>query len=356
MNLADPSLITALDKGQALESLKSLPNQIDQAWKEASEIKFPSEYKSAKNIVIAGMGGSIYGGRIVKSLYDTAANSKVPICIANGYSLPGFVDKNTLVILSSYSGTTEETLECGKQAIEKGALITGVTSGGLLGSFLTEKNLPAYIFDPQYNPSSQPRMGGGYMIIGLIAILAKLGYIPVGEEEIKNIVSFLKKKSDALLPDVNSNSNKAKQIALKYKDRIPVTIAADFLEGAAHAIRNPIHETAKQFGLYFTIPELNHHLLEGLKFPEKAHQLLYFVFIESALYHERNQKRLTLTKDIVAKNDYETLSLRLEAPSALAQTMELIQLGSWISFYLAILNGIDPSPVPWVDYFKKNLS
>ena len=105
MNLADPSLITALDKGQALESLKSLPNQIDQAWKEASEIKFPSEYKSAKNIVIAGMGGSIYGGRIVKSLYDTAANSKVPICIANGYSLPGFVDKNTSDSTNGKSGS-----------------------------------------------------------------------------------------------------------------------------------------------------------------------------------------------------------------------------------------------------------
>ncbi len=356
MILDDLSQIKNLDRGKALESIKLLPQQIEQAWVEASAINFPESYKKASNIVIAGMGGSIYGGKIIKSLYDGLNPQKVPVDIVNGYTLPGYVDKDSLVILSSYSGNTEETLECGKQAVEKGALTIGVTSGGSLGSLLKEKNFPSYIFNPKNNPSHQPRLGGGYMIIGLIALLAKMGYIPVSEEDIKNLISFLKKKADTLSPDVNSSTNIAKQLAQNYKDKIPVLIAADFLEGAIHAIRNPIHETSKQFSLAFTIPELNHHLMEGLKFPLVAHDILYFIFLESDLYLEKNKKRLDLTKDIVQKNNYQTSSHKLTGSNTLAQTMELIQLGSWISFYLAILNGIDPTPVPWVDHFKKRIS
>ena len=342
-NLED---IKKLDRGNALESIRQLADQCKQAWNEASFISFPDSYYSIKNIVIVGMGGSAYGGRMVKSLWDGAEYTKVPIELANNYWLPGYVGKDTLIILSSYSGTTEETLNCAKEAQKKGAKITGITSGGSLGDFLTQNMYPSYIFDPKFNPSKQPRIGVGYMVIGLVALLAKLKRVPVGDEEVKTLIEYLKR---------SDKTNQAKQLAQKLVGKIPVIIVADFLEGAAHAIRNPFHETAKQLGLYFVVPELNHHLLEGLQFPAENKSLLTFIFVESDWYDDRNKKRIKLTQEVVLKNNITIETIRLEKTSMLTQSMELIQLGAWVTFYLAMLNGVDPSLIPWVDYFKTQL-
>ncbi|MBI4066943.1 SIS domain-containing protein [Candidatus Gottesmanbacteria bacterium] len=352
-NLDDLTVIQALDRGHALESITMLPDQIDQSWQEGQAINFPPEYKNAKNIVIAGMGGSAYGGRIAKSLYDT--KSKVPLELANGYDIPGFVDENSLVILSSYSGTTEETLTLARAALARKAKISGVTSGGELARFLSNNNFPSYIINPKYNPSQQPRSGVGYMVVGLLSLLSHLDYVSLDSDDVATAIKFLQEKGKSLDVSTPTEKNPAKTLAQKLLGFIPIIIVADFLEGAAHAIRNPFHETSKQFGLYFTIPELNHHLMDGLQFPQKGKKYLKFIFIKSDLYEERNKKRLDLTKDVVIKNGIETLEITLDSKTQFSQTMELIQFGGWLSFYLAIANGIDPSPVPWVDYFKKEL-
>lgn len=355
LDLDDVNAIKVLDKGNAHDSIQMLPQQCEEAWKNAANINFPSAYQNAKHVVIAGMGGSLYGGRILKSLYDTDPKIRIPFELANGYHLPSFANSNTLVFLCSYSGTTEETLSCSKEAEQKKVLISGITSGGSLGEFLKLGNYPSYIFNPKANPSNQPRIGVGYMVIGLLALLSRLEYIPLEEKEVEETINYLSKKGTSLNASSQKATNEAKLLAENLKGKIPVLISADFLEGGARAIRNPIHETGKQFGLAFTIPELNHHLMEGLRFPKEANKYLKFIFVESDLYEERNKKRLALTKDIVEKNGIETLTLTLKARTKLTQTMELIQLGGWFTFYLAIQNGVDPSPVPWVDYFKKEL-
>lgn len=346
IDLDDLTKISALDKRNAFDSIQQLPQQIQQAWNESFAIDFPQDFKNISNIVVAGMGGSTYGARIVKSLYDGAQMTKVPVELSNNYCLPGYVNNKTLVILSSYSGTTEETLVCAKQAKERGAKITGITSGGKLAEFLKGNNYPAYIFDPIHNPSAQPRIGVGYMVTGLIGILSKLGFIPVGNSEITKIVS-----------DLNEfDSEPLKEIAQRLIDKIPVIIVADFLEGAAYAIRNPFHETAKQFALYFAIPELNHHLLEGLSYPSEIKKFLYFIFIKSAIYDKRNAERLELTADVVKQNKVPFETVVLGGYSALTQVFELIAWGAWLTFYLAMLHEVDPSEIPWVDYFKKKLT
>lgn len=357
MNILDDlGKISVLDKKNALASIKQLPEQCQQAWKESSLLKFPPIFRDLKNIVICGMGGSTYGARIVKSLYDGAEMSKVPVELANNYWLPGYVSEKTLVILSSYSGNTDETLSAAKQARERGAKIIGLTSGGVLSKFLTSHGYPSYIFNPAYNPSAQPRIGVGYMVMGLIGILAKLGIIPVAAVEVEKIITFLQEQTVLLAENIITSANPAKQMAIKIKDKIPVIIVADFLEGGAYAIRNPFHETAKQFALYFTVPELNHHLLEGLSFPEEVKKILHFIFFQSKIYDKRNYRRLELTSKIIEKNHISSESSHLIGHSSLAQTMELIQWGAWVTFYLAMLHDIDPSEVPYVDYFKKQLS
>lgn len=344
-NLDDLTQIKALDKSNALDSIKQLPQQIHQAWTESFSIEIPPEYKNISNIVICGMGGSSYGARIVKSLYDGAKITKVPIELVNNYWLPGYVNSDSLVILSSYSGSTEETLECAKQAKEKGAKIIGITTGGQLSRFLNTNNYPSYIFNPVYNPSGQPRIGVGYMVCGLIGMLSKLGFIPVGDDEIAKIISYLG----------TFDNEPVKKLAQNLTDKIPVIIVSDFMEGAAYAIRNPFHETAKQFALHFVVPELNHHLLEGLSFPGDLKKYLYFIFFLSDFYDTRNKKRMQLTIDLVKQNNIPVETIMLKGDTALMQVFELIQLGSWVTFYLAMLHDIDPSEIPWVDYFKKEL-
>lgn len=357
MNILDDlNNIRTLDKKNALDSIIQLPLQCKQAWDESFAISFPKNYyEDISNIVICGMGGSTYGARIVKSLYDGAEMTKIPLELVNNYWLPGYVNSETLVILSSYSGNTEETISTAKEAKAKGSKIFGITSGGELANFLKTNNYPSYIFNPIHNPSGQPRIGVGYMVMGLIGILAKLGKIPVAAPEPEKITKFLEVQSTMFDAISFVSTNLAKQMALKLKDKIPVIITADFLEGAAYAIRNPFHETAKQFALYFTVPELNHHLLEGLSFPEGLNRLLFFIFIKSNIYDSRNIRRMQLTMEVIQKNNVESEIISLQGYSALTQVFELIQWGAWVTFYLAMLHNIDPSEIPWVDYFKIKL-
>jgi len=353
-SLDDLSIVKKYDSANAFDSIKQLPDQCKQAWEQSSLIDFPSKYSKATNIVISGMGGSSYGARIVKSLYSWQT-LKVPIDLSNNYELPQYINEKSLVILSSYSGSTEETLTAASVAKEKQTLISGITSGGKLGEFLKSNNFPSYIFNPVHNPSSQPRIGVGYMLFGLIGMLAKLGFIIVNHKDIENLINFLKEKKTELSGNP-LNKNLAKQLALKIAPKIPIFIVADFLEGTAYAIRNPMHETGKQFALYFAVPEINHHLMEGLSYPSEIKKYLLFIFIKTELYDSRNSKRLELTKEVVEKNSIETDTITLSGNSQLTQTIELIQLGNWVSFYLAMLNGVDPSKIPWVDYFKKKLN
>lgn len=355
-NLDDITQINLLDKKNALDSIRQLPSQCQQAWQESFAIDFPKNYiKDIRNIVVSGMGGSTYGVRVIKSLYDGAEFTKIPIELVNNYWLPGYVNNNSLVILSSYSGNTEETLSCATEAKQKGAKVIGLTSGGELADFLKTNVYPSYIFNPVHNPSAQPRIGVGYMIMGLIGMLAKLGKVPVASPEPEKIITFLEEKSTTLDENAFTAANSAKQMAIKLKDKIPVIIVSDFLDGAAYAIRNPFHETAKQFALYFTIPELNHHLLEGLSYPDELKKFLNFIFFSSNIYDARNSKRMKLTSDVIKQNHIPTETIMLKGVSALTQVFELIQWGAWVTFYLAMLHDIDPSEIPWVDYFKREI-
>ena len=354
MNIDNLEQIQHLDRGHALDSMQMLGKQCKQAWEESHAVIFPPGYKDVTSIVLAGMGGSNYGARIVKSLYDKNISTHVPFELTNDYALPGYVGENTLVILSSYSGSTEETLACAKEAVKRNAKIMGITSGGALGAFLTEGQYSGYVFGPKYNPSGQPRIGVGYMVMGLVGMLSSLGVVPTTQQEVEEMILLLDQKESRLSPKAKAPSNPAKQMAKELLTTIPVFIVADVLEGAVHAIRNPFHETAKHFALYFSIPELNHHLLEGLTHPA-IQNLLTFVFVESTLYNTRNQQRLALTRQVVKKQGFAAQTITLEGKTGIAQTMELIQFGNFVTLYLAFLHETDPSKIPWVDYFKDQL-
>ncbi len=345
--------IKKYDPDDVLGSIEALADQVRHAWKDTQNIKFDS-INSPKQIVVAGMGGSALGASVIKHLFKDQL--KTPFQIVNDYSLPAYVQKETLVILSSYSGNTEEILSCADQAKKIGAQIVVICSGGKLAQVAKENQYPAYIINAKYNPSNQPRMAIGYAITGLIGILAKLKLISISSEEIEKVVETILTTSHQCTVEVETEQNPAKSLTFAVVDRRPNLIAAEFLTGAAHVASNQFNENAKTFASYFQIPEMNHHLLESLEFPKSNQLDNIFLFFDSKLYHQQNQIRIKLTQEAVEKQDCVAMTINMQSSTKICQVFELITLASYSNFYLAIINQINPSLIPIVDWFKEKLA
>ena len=331
------------DSRNILSSIESLPNQCEQVNRELSVFHLPPDYSTVANVVVSGMGGSALGARIITNFSNYL---RKPIFISTEYHLPHFVSADTLVIISSYSGNTEETIHALKEAEVLNAKIVIICTGGQLQSIAAEKNIPAYIINPLYNPSAQPRMGLGYAIFSLLKILMLIKAVDI-PETLKDISDHLRTSA--------SDRKKYQSLALHLSGKIPVLIAAEHLKGAAHAFKNQLNENAKTFADLFDLPELNHHLLEGLSFPDGAKNILSFVFFTSSLYSPQIYTRFPITQDVVSKNSFPYEVFPLSSSSRILQAVELVQAGCYVSYYLAQINGVDPGPIPWVDWYKDEI-
>jgi len=332
------------DSLHVLNSIHQLPDQCRQVIGELSSQPIPSHCSLVDNIVVSGMGGSALGGRIIAGLERQVL--KVPIVVSTEYHLPHFVGPKTLVVISSYSGNTEETLSSLVEARARNAQVFIIASGGKLADTARQQDLPHYIFEPRYNPSGQPRMGLGYAVISLAMLLSRCQLIhPI--PDLTKLPDFLKSRQD--------QQEQYKEIAQKLSGKIPVIFAAEHLKGAAHAFRNQINENAKTFAALFDLPEANHHLSEGLTFPKTNPENLTCLFIHSQYYHKEVSKRFVLTEKLAVRQHLPVVRLQPAGPSKFFELMDLLQAGSYISFYLSQTLGIDPGPIPWVDWYKDEI-
>lgn len=334
------------------DSLRKLPDQINDVLKQGKDFKLPKTYKNINKIVVSGMGGSNLGARIIASTLEQEL--KVPIIINPSYEVAGFVDKNTLFIASSYSGSTEETLSAYKEAKKKKArlvVITAESNNNKLANMAKQDKTPIFAFTAEANPSNQPRLSLGYAIFALAIVLQKANLLKITTKQIQSANSKLKNWGNKLIPEKSNNT--ASKIAHKLYDHNIILLTGEFLEGNAHALRNQFCENSKNFVDYLVLPELNHYAMEGLENPKK-NNLIFFV-LDSTLYSPRVQKRNNLTKQVIKKNKHAIISHKLQGKTKLEQSLEMLQLGSWITLYLAELNEVDPIKIPWVDWFKKQL-
>lgn len=345
--------IANVDLSNVLGSVEQLPRQCVDAWKQAETIAVPESYQDIDNVVMCGMGGSGLGARVIESVYFNKL--KVPLIRVNGYDLPAFVNNRTLVSCSSYSGTTEETIENAKQAVAKGTKWMGIGTGGPLQEFAKQQNVPFFQIVPTHNPSNQPRMAIGYSVIGQLALAARTKLISITQQEIDDLVAIMNIVIEKNRVEVPEKENVAKQLARTMKDHAIVYVAAEHLVGAMHTINNQLNENAKNVSFDAQVSELNHHLMEGLKHPKENTKNLLFVFAKSTLYSARIQKRFDITEQVVKKNGLSTFQIVLAAQSPLSQAFELIQLGAYANFYLSMLYGQNPAPIPWVDWFKEQM-
>jgi glucose/mannose-6-phosphate isomerase len=336
-----------------IDSINYFPKQIRDSLNGSLSLSIPEEFKQIKNIVACGMGGSRFPHYIIKELFKEEI--KIPYLFNDDYNLPGFVNNNTLVILSSYSGTTEEVLTTGQKAYEKKAKIVAISAGGPLKDFITKIGAPGYFFDPVYNPSGQPRIGFGYLVGGIIGLLFNLKLLEYDKKIVGSGIDNLEKLTSDFKVEVDEKINPARKMAKKILNKYPYYIVSEFLTGIGNAIANQTNETAKSISSFRIIPELNHHLMEGLKNPNKLSEIALFIFFYSKLFSAQIKKRFLITKEVVEKNNIETLWFELKGKNKVEQAFELMAFGSYLSMYLSNLYGENPTAIPYVDYFKKKL-
>lgn len=353
-NLDDIAAMAKRDPSGVLASTEMFPDQCAAAWEESQKVAFPEDYKDIKNIVVCGMGGSRFTPKSIGALMRK--HITVPYEICEDYTVPGYVNSDSLVILSSYSGTTEEVLSAGKDALSTGAKLAGIMKdGGVVAQFLRENKAPAYFFDPKFNPCGQPRIGGGYLLLGHLGFLKNLNLVTI-KDDVGKAIEFARSVGKKYVAAVPEKDNFAKQLARFLKDKHPFIITAEFLKGFGNGFANQINETAKMISDYRYISELNHHLLEGLSYPETLHENGVFVFILSHCYSKPIQKRFAITRDVVAKQKVATYDITLTGPDKISHLLEAFTLSGFVTYYLAMLYDTDPVAIPWVDYFKKELS
>lgn len=341
-NLAE---LKKIDPQNTLGSTELAPKQFEAAWEQVNKITVPKSYREINKIVFCGMGASVYGALVFKAL--AGPQMPVPSEVVSDYFLPDYVDSNTLVVLTSYSGTTEEVLSCAKNAKAKNAKMLVLTKGGPLAEFAADNELPAYIFDGKLNPAGIPRLGNGYSILGLIGLLNKIGVFEIEEHEITNAIGRLKEKFDDL-------KTQALDDYQKFINKIPIIIAAEHLSGNGQILRNQFNETSKTFSAFFLIPDLNHHLMEGLQFPAGAP--LNFLILNTNNFSEKIQKRVELTIEVIKQNNHEVFEFKTSGQTLYDDFLEALQYGSFLTLYLALAYKQNPAINPYVDYFKKKLA
>ncbi len=333
-----------LDSLHLLDSIREFPDQCRQVVNEMAQQIVPPACSLVDNIVISGMGGSAFGGRIAENLERQIM--RVPIVVSTEFHLPSFVGPKTLVVISSYSGDTAETIASLQEARARNAQIFVITSGGKLAKMAKEMDLPHYIFNPIHNLSAQPRMGVGYNALAVLILLSRCQLIhPL--HELGGLADFLASRQE-LFP-------KLKDLSTKLTQKIPLIIASEHLKGPAYCFKNQINENAKTISFLYDLPELNHHLLEGLTFPSSNPRNLIGIFLTSQKYHPELIRRYPITQQVFKKNHISFIELEASGPNRLYETFDVLQSGGFIAFSLALLHGVDPGPIPWVDWYKNEV-
>lgn len=297
--------------------------------------------KVYNNVVICGMGGSGIGGKMVAQLFENEA--KIPVVLVQDYTLPAFVDKDTLVIASSYSGMTEETLSAVYAAEERGATIVGVSSGGDLVKFCKEKNYN-YITLPSGNP---PRSMLAFSMIQLIQILAKVGIIH------ENALSSLDNCRKLLNEELITIKKDAQTLASHLFEKQGIIYTDTIREGVAIRARQQFNENSKQLVWHHVIPEMNHNELVGWGGGNDHYSV---VFLESKFLSERNQLRTAICKEIIGKKTSHILGIQGKGKTMIEEYFYFIHIIDWASVILAGLNQADAVEVRVIDYLKGSLN
>jgi glucose/mannose-6-phosphate isomerase len=323
------------------ELIEKFPEQLRKAVAIAEAVKLSDTKHEIKNVLIAGLGGSGIGGTIATEI--NMLECKVPITVTKGYFMPEFVNENTLVIISSYSGNTEETINVMNLAIERKAHVVSITSGGFIADTAKTKNLDLVIL-PAGMP---PRTCLGYSLVQVLNVLYQLALIK------KNPLPKILSSAELLVSENESIHQEAKIISSFFKGKIPVLYSTTFHEGIAIRWRQQINENSKMLCWHHVVPEMNHNELVGWRNKNENLAVLYLLFNNE---YERNLKRIEMNKDVIKQYTSNIHTLIAKGNNEIEQTFYLNAIGDWVSYYLSLENGVEAAEINVINHLKNQLS
>ena len=330
--------------------IDTLPDQLTQAWQLGQSLPLPN-FCRPENVLIAGMGGSAIGGDLLASYIANAC--PIPVFVHRGYDLPAWAQRpSTLVICSSHSGNTEETLSAFDMALERGCSLLTLSTGGKLTEKASSAGISTWIFDHQ----GQPRTAVGYSFGILLALFTRLGLVAVTDATIADAVAAMKSQQQQVGVEVPLTANPAKRLAGQLVGRYVSVFAAGSLEVIARRWKTQVNELAKAWSQFEALPEADHNTLAGLLNPEEELSKIAAIFLKSPGDHPRNALRLDFTQQQMMLAGMLVEKVHAGGGSALAHMWTLLHFGDYVSYYLALLYGVDPTPIEALVELKEFLS
>ncbi len=345
------------DKANMFNVLLTFPEQIRHAISIGDEAPFFSNKPTSDQYVILGLGGSAIGGDLARSYCAaTKGADHLQISVSRTYSLPGNVGESTNVVASSYSGDTEETLSAYEQARKRTKNMLVISTGGQITKRATKNGFPV-IGIPK---GLQPRCALGYSFFPLLMSLMKHPTVGTAARKatiagMKEVVELLDAQSSTYA-QANSK-NTALNLAKKLVGTAPVIYsAADRMDAVNLRWRGQIQENAKNVAFGHVLPEMNHNEINGWSYPRDTKQHFSIVLLRDADDHQRVSIRFDALKDILKKQVKGLHEIRPEGKTLLGRMFSAIYLGDWVSYYMAMLNNVDPTPVPVIMKLKALLA
>ncbi len=344
MNIND--YVAKYDPQNQFKVLEETYTQIESAWQNEIDIE-SLKTKKFRNIILTGLGGSAISGDLMQNFLRD--EMPLPFFVNRNYNLPLFADKNTLLIVSSYSGNTEETISVFEEGIKKKCAIVCITTGGKAEEMAAKKNIPVV----KMKPGFQPRYALGLSFFSLLKVFTGLGLISDHSEIVEKIKNLWLLKGR----EYSHENNIAFNCAVQLIGFIPVIYsAADITSAAGYRLKCQLNENSKLHAFHNVIPELNHNEIIGWETYSDKQLNAKLINILDETYHPQIKKRFEITTGLAAKKGLDYINIESEEEDFKIRLMDLIYLFDWITYYTAVLRGCDPSEIDNIHTLKESLS
>ena len=347
-NILQKGLNTDLDQSDMKGAITSFPDQIGESFAIMEKWSPDKEYTDIKNIIILGMGGSAIGGDVAEVIAQH--HCSVPIIVNRSYTIPHWVDSNTLILASSYSGDTEETLSAFSQCQERNCSILVLSTGGTLTQHAKDMKLDRVAIPQGY----QPRAALGFSLTLILLVLERLGFIPnMVSENIKDSIIPI----ENLCVELSQSRNSALTIAKKIHSTCPIIYGSECLTWvAALRFRGQLAENAKMLSFHHHLPEQNHNEIEGWTVNENIMGQFSIIWLRDVDDHPGTQDRMDISSSLLESAPRYQLTISQSGTHRDIRLLKLIHYTDWISYYAALLNNVDPTPVNRIQALKARIA
>ncbi|MEX1295979.1 MAG: bifunctional phosphoglucose/phosphomannose isomerase [Candidatus Limnocylindrales bacterium] len=346
--LDDLAAMGRADGEGMLGLVAGLPDQVAEGWAISRSLELP--WDPPRSVALLGMGGSAIGGDLAKAIW--ADRISVPLEVLRGYELPAWVGPETLVIASSKSGDTEETLRQLETALTRRCPVVCVSTGGAIRRVAEAASLPLAAFPDV----GSPRASLGWSLGIVAGVLERAGVLELDEAEIAAAADSGREAAARYAPGVPTADNLAKQLAWSLVDRFVVISGAGFLAPVARRWKTQLNENSKAAAVYDELPEATHNTVVGLEQPESLRDHLAVVLLRSELEHPRNALRAQLVADVLDTGLIWQQSVETSGAGRLGHALSGVVLGDHVSVYTAFMYAVDPTPIVAIEHIKRQLA